>query len=78
MPWFPCSKCAQSISSSGIKKIIGHKAMIKKGNSDYFKFEVSYEILKKGKVDMLMYDGKISNVYERDLASLNMLHPKHI
>jgi len=61
MPWFPCTACAQSIVDSGIVKLVSHKDMLILGNGEVFKFDKSYEILKEGGVDLVMFNGKIGD-----------------
>lgn len=63
MPWVPCTECAKVIIDSGIEKLVGHKQMIMKTPERWREStEYALELLRKCKVGLYMYDGKIGNV----------------
>jgi dCMP deaminase len=62
MPWIPCTQCALVIIDAGIKKLIGHKQMIMKTPPYWYETCcAAIDILKKGGVELLIYDGKIGD-----------------
>jgi len=60
MPWIPCTPCAVAIIDAGIAKLIGHKSMIMKTPKHWWETcDHAIDVLKKGGVEFLMYDGPI-------------------
>ncbi len=59
-PWFACGDCARAIVMSGIRQVIGHKQRMDT-TPDRWKasVEAGLNLLRKGGVDLMFYDGKL-------------------
>ncbi len=63
MPWAPCFPCANAIIYSGVKTLVCHKQMVDRTPQDWAdELEESFMLLRKNKVKIVMYDGKIGDV----------------
>ena len=63
MPWLPCFPCTNAIIYSGISTLITHKQMVDKTEENWEQeLTEALHLLKKNKIKILMYDGKIGKV----------------
>ena len=66
VPWFACDSCGRAIITSGISRVIGHKAMFDKTPERWKKsIEDAFQMFEEAGVEMLLYDGKIGDVEAR-------------
>jgi len=60
VPWFACSDCARAIICAGIKKVVGHKAMMDK-TPERWKESIEHALvmLKEAGVETYLYEGEV-------------------
>lgn len=60
MPWLPCINCANAVISSGIKKLIVHKAMIEKTREAWqAELRDAVSIMREAGVGIVAYNGVV-------------------
>lgn len=58
--WYACHDCARAIIASGIKRVVGHKAMMDLGSSRWDESIVhGMNMLEEAGVECLAYDGEV-------------------
>ena len=63
MPWIPCEPCAALMAAAGIKRFVGHKAMIDKTPDDWgISTYQGLALLRREGIEALMYVGEIGGV----------------
>lgn len=66
MFWVPCLPCANIVVDSGITKYIAHKQMIEKTPERWIESCIEgVDLMKKGGVEVFMYDGLLGGVVGR-------------
>jgi deoxycytidylate deaminase len=62
-PWYACTDCAHAIIASGIETVIGHESPFLRTPERWQKpIDLATGMLHEGKVETLMYRGKIGGV----------------
>ena len=65
-PWVPCTPCANRIVEEGIKTYVGHRQMIERTHEKWIESCIEgVETMKKGGVQVYMFDGKIGSCLNR-------------
>jgi len=60
VPWFACADCARSIICSGVRLVIGHKAMMNKTPPHWKEsIETAFVMLKEAGVEYELIDGTL-------------------
>ena len=60
MPWLPCIPCANTIISSGIKKLIVHKQMIERTREGWQEeLKNAVQIMNEANIKIIAYDGLV-------------------
>lgn len=61
--WVACPDCARAIVEAGIAQVICHKACMDRDRPDWKPMiEVGLEILRRGGVELVVWDGKIGGI----------------
>lgn len=62
-PWAACTNCARAIVQSGIKRLVVHRQAIDRSPKFWSEtIVIASTILKEGRVEVIVYDGKIGGV----------------
>lgn len=60
-PWFACADCGRAIINSGIRKVIGHKAMFDNTPDRWAdSIRVAFQMFKEAGVETEIWEGKVS------------------
>jgi len=60
VPWFACSDCARAIILAGVKRVVGHKAMMDKTPERWKEsIEHAFVMLKEAGIDTHLYEGEV-------------------